>query len=361
MGSKPIDIQYNCRHFKGYIPCFPHKEHGVECSYECSYLEPTEGDILIIKLAARGDVIRTTPIITKCKQTYPSARIFWLTKFSDVLPSNVDVPMEFTLENITCLRSTSFDIGINLDKEPEACALMEQLTIKKKHGFGLKNGVPAPLNTSATHKFLTGISDQLSKENKKHYLEEIFKICGWEYNEEEYLLPEAESNSVIDKFIPSKKVIGLNTGCGYRWITRIWPEEYWIELSKKLRNSGYLVLLLGGPEEHEKNRRISDQTGADYLGVFPIREFLGLMEKCDVVVTAVTMAMHFAIGLKIPLILFNNIFNPNEFHFFAPSKILSPDRTCDCYYRPTCVHGESCMKDLHVGTVFEAIQSLDSQ
>ena len=54
--------------------------------------------------------------------------------------------------------------------------------------------MPAPLNENANHKILTGISDNYSKSNTKHYLEEIFELCCWEYQDEEYLLPKYEPN-----------------------------------------------------------------------------------------------------------------------------------------------------------------------
>ena len=53
-----------------------------------------------------------------------------------------------------------------------------------------------------------------------------------------------------------KKLLDLNTGCGGRWTSRLWPEEYWIELAQKLLDNNYEVILLGGPEEDEKNKRI---------------------------------------------------------------------------------------------------------
>ena len=48
----------DCRHFLGHIPCKPHKKHNVHCN-NCSFYEKKTGKILIIKLGAIGDVIRT--------------------------------------------------------------------------------------------------------------------------------------------------------------------------------------------------------------------------------------------------------------------------------------------------------------
>ena len=168
-----MDVRYDCRYFKGTMPCIPHKDHGVECNSNCEYLDSIDQNILIIKLGAMGDVIRTTPIITRLKNEYPNGKIFWLTYFPEVLPESVDQPMSFRNEDLIWLRSLDFIMAINLDKEPEACALMNQLNIQNKYGFGLTKGMPAPLNENANHKILTGISDNYSKSNTKHYLEEI--------------------------------------------------------------------------------------------------------------------------------------------------------------------------------------------
>jgi len=353
-----MDIQYRCRHFRGDVPCQPHKEQGVECSSSCPEKEITDFNLLVIKLGAQGDVIRTTPILTRLRKDYPRGRIFWLTHYPEVLPEIVDHKLPFNIASVLWLKALHFEVGINLDKDPEACALMEDLSIKQRYGFGLQEGMPAPLNSLAEHKFLTGISDRLSQDNRQHYLEEMFQICGWEYDGEEYILPSTKQNDVIDQFQPEGIVVGLNTGCGGRWTSRLWPELYWEKLVGQLKELGYYVLLLGGPEEDEKNRRLSQKTEAHYVGVYPIREFMGLVKKCDVIVTAVTMALHFAIGMKIPVVLLNNIFNPHEFHFFTSAEILAPDKPCECYYRPTCRYERSCMWELSPERVCDAIVKL---
>lgn len=353
-----MDIRYDCRQFKGTVPCKPHKEKHVECSIKCEYYDPTIGNLLIIKLGAMGDVIRTTPLLTRIKKEFPDHRIFWLTHFEDVLPDIIDIPLDYSIESITYLKSLNFEFGVNLDKEPEACALMEQLNIKEKNGFGLKLGMPAPINELAKHKFKTGISDSYSISNTQHYLQEIFSICGWKYSGEKYILPEPKSNAVIENIDIGNALIGLNTGCGERWTSRQWPMIHWTNLINLLQNDGFNVLLLGGKNEDEQNRRLSKKTGAEYFGYFSFKEFIHLMNKCTVVVSTVTMAMHVAVGLKKPLVLLNNIFNSNEFHTFIDSRILEPDKECECYYRPTCINEVSCIADIKPAKVFEAVKEI---
>src|SRR4030066_1464450 len=332
-------IKTDCRFYKGDIPCKPHKEFGVHCD-SCTYYKKISINILIIKLGAIGDIIRTTPLLRKLRANYPDANIYWLTYFPEILsPEWVDNILSVNVENIQVIKSIKFDWLINLDKDKIAIALTKSIEAERKSGFTMdKFGNAHPISSEAEeHKWLTGIFNDISKQNTKHYVLEIFEICGFEFNNEEYILEVKIDKSKwdIDK---SKKVIGLNTGCSGRWTSRLWPNEYWIELASKLLKSSYEVIFLGGEQEHEKNRMLAEKSGGKYFGHFSLDKFISLVNECDLVVTAVTMAMHIAIGLKKKLILFNNIFNKNEFYLYGRGEIIEPDPKCDCYYAPICPH-----------------------
>jgi len=350
-----LDILYkaDCRYFRGDIPCAPHKRDGYHCQ-GCPFYEQPDRNILIIKLGAIGDVIRTTPLLRKLKTHYPHARMWWMTHTPDILPSMVDVKLRFDMASIVSVLAVNFDLLINLDKDREACGLADRIEASVKRGFILKNGVCAPADEYARHKFLTGVFDDLNKMNTKHYVQEIFEICGYLWEGEEYIL---ESDCREDFGLKSgRPVIGLNTGCGGRWTSRLWPDENWIELARNLRAAGLQPLFLGGEQEHEKNQRLAAAGGGAYAGHFPLRSFIGLMNRCDVVVSAVTMAMHIAIGLRKKLILFNNIFNPNECELYGRGEILEPSRECKCFFKASCVNTEyRCMEHLEPGRVLEAV------
>ena len=65
---KFTDVKFDCRHFKGHIPCKPNKNFGVMCD-NCDYYDKIEQKILILKLGAAGDVIRTTPLLYPLNNT----------------------------------------------------------------------------------------------------------------------------------------------------------------------------------------------------------------------------------------------------------------------------------------------------
>jgi len=246
-------VNHDCRYFRGDIPCSYHKKEHVICG-SCPYYDPIEQKILIIKLGAVGDVIRTTPLLRKLKQDYPKSYITWLTLTPELIPADwVDQILSFDLKNIVTLQSSQFDLLINLDKDLEACALANQIAAIEKKGFSLSEyNKCKPIDADGEHKFLTGIFDTISKSNTKSYPQEIFEICGFEFQGEKYILINFAENNYHWDIPESRPIVGLNTGCGSRWNSRLWPEQNWTELAEKLKNQGKGILILGDLDKNDK-------------------------------------------------------------------------------------------------------------
>ena len=266
------EVRYDCSHFQGHIPCEPNKLHDVQCNncshYEydpsailnldskqsylneiykiCNFtsdyaetshtnIQTEKTKILFIKLGAIGDVIRTTPLLEKFKEQYGACHFTWVTHSPQVVPKNeVDLIFKWNESAISFISEQKFDVAINLDKDKEACMLLSAVHSNKKFGFNWKDGHVNIATEKAEHKLITGFFDHVSKMNTKNYLEEIFEICHFDFNLDEYKinLNQDLSNKWKDKLqnlANGKVIIGLNTGCGLRWKTRLWPAKYWIE------------------------------------------------------------------------------------------------------------------------------------
>jgi ADP-heptose:LPS heptosyltransferase len=348
-------IHTNCKFFKGDLPCKPNKEKGYECN-DCPEFTPISKKILIIKLGAIGDVIRTTPLLRKLKSEYSNCHITWLTHSPAILPSNeIDSILKWDLNSVLTLSECEFDILINLDKDKEACALANKIKSQNRFGYILKNNVVQPANELANHKYLTGLFDGVSKSNTKSYVKEIFELTGFEFNGEEYVFESHDDKGYEWDFNSDKKRIGLNTGCGDRWTTRLWPDLHWQKLIELLQEHNFQPVLLGGEQENEKNIALANQTGATYFGHFPLQKFINLVNQMDLVVTQVTMAMHISVALRKKMVLMNNIFNPYEFEMYGRGEIIAPRKSCECYFQGKCKFGASCMNSLEPEQVLESI------
>ncbi|MFC7668184.1 glycosyltransferase family 9 protein [Hymenobacter humi] len=129
---------------------------------------------------------------------------------------------------------------------------------------------PGPKTSLAEHKFLTGLFDQVSQANTKPYVQEIFELCGFDFRGEEYVFDTHEDKGYDWSLLPTAGPrIGLNTGCGDRWTTRLWSDEKWISLIIQLQQAGYSPVLLGGEAEAARNQHLRGATGATYPGTFP--------------------------------------------------------------------------------------------
>ena len=396
------EVMYDCRHFEGHIPCKPNKQFDVQCD-NCSYYERSVSSItnldsnesllreiykisgftkeqcvidplkistgatriLFIKLGAIGDVIRTTPLLEKYKNVYGDCHFTWITHSPQVVPKEeVDLIYKWEESSVAFISKQEFDIAINLDKDKEACMLLSLVSSKKKFGFIWKDGHLNTATDRAEHKLITGLFDHISKKNTKNYLQEIFEICHFNFNYEDYIINLNKDLSNIwkqkfDKLAEGKTIIALNTGCGLRWKTRLWPKEYWVELIKELEKQGYFCLLMGGPDEDEMNRYYQQETGATYLGTYSLEEFIAITNNTDIIVTPVSMMMHIALALKKQLMLFHNIFNIHEFELYGRGIIIEPTSGCDCYFGNSCSRKKSCMKDISVKDVLINIAVLN--
>lgn len=350
--------------FRGGIPCIPNKTEGTVCT--CEHYRPISKRILIIKLGALGDVIRTTPLVVKYRKLYPDCHITWLTQSPDVLPGDeINVILKPDAFSLLKIQQSEFDIAINLDKEQEACQLLAAAHATEKYGYTWEDGKLAPATPAAVHKLMTGFFDQLSQANTKSYLEEIFEICHFKFEYEPYLINKnkqlvKEWQEKMHVLANGKSLVGLNTGCGPRWNTRLWPEEYWKELALKLNDFGFYPVFLGGGLEHEKNMRMANETHAFYPGHFSLEEFIALTSSMDIIVTQVSMMMHIATSLQKKMVLMNNIFNPHEFELYGRGEIVQPPGGCICYFGNSCKKGESCMHEVTPELIASAIQRVEN-
>ncbi len=361
MGEKTIVIvKTDCRFYKGDVPCKFHKEGGVHCE-DCKYYVPVGKRYLIIKLGAAGDVLRTTPILRAIRRNDSEAEITWITHYPELVPSKwVDRIYNFDMRGVASVLASSYDYCFSLDKDREALWLAQEAKAEIKRGFVPDyRGNVLPLDSASRHKWLTGVFDDLSRRNKKSYLEEIFEICGYKFKGERYIIEREKIESKPWEITRDrKKVIGLNTGCGSRWKAREYPEGNWIELAKLLIAHGYEVILLGGPDEDNKNKRIAEKSGARYFGYFPIKVFFELVSECDLVITGVTLTLHVAIALEKKVVLLNNIFNRNEFELYGLGVIIEPPKKCLGCYKSFCP--EKCMELIKPESILSEVFRLTS-
>jgi len=359
-------VHFDCRHFLGYKPC----RFRRECR-ACPHYEPFGLRILMVKLAAMGDVLRTTPLLRGLRKADPGCHISWLTE-PNVLPMLEGIPeidrlIPYDAERIAQLENESFDRLYCFDKEPKAAGLAARIRAKEKAGFGMSEfGSIIPLNDRSEYAFELGINDRLKfRENAKTYPELIFECAGLPYPApQEYIFPDLSAEIdegrrfLLQSGADSKDLkVGLNTGAGDAFATKKWTEAGYVQLSNRLvEELGAKVLLLGGPAEVERNARIAAaarypliNTGNDHH----VRRFAGIVGNCNLVVTGDTLAMHIAIGLGVPVLAILGPTCHQEIELYGRGGKIVSDFECSPCYLSRCPKEYTCMDATPADRVFE--------
>lgn len=361
--------QTDCRHYQGDRPCAPHKAEGVACEASCPHYDPAGTRLLLVKLAAMGDVLRTTSLLPAIHARWPGAHLTWVTAPNAVplLKANplVDRVLTYSGALPLALATERFDAVLNPDADPEAAALAHAARTELRVGFGFdERGASVPLSPGAESWHAMGLDDALKKANRRSYQSHMCDVLEIENRRDppQLVLPErvlAASRARREQLArPGASLVGLNTGAGGRWRFKRWTEDGYVELIERLHAAGHRVLLLGGPEERERNARLvaaskgrAVDTGCDNS----IEDFAGIVQSCDALVVGDTLAMHIAIARRVPVVV---LFGPTSLHeidVFERGERLAPELDCLVCYLMDCDKQPNCMESLSVDQVEAAV------
>src|SRR5262249_24474514 len=133
------EIAWDCRFFLGDRPCVWHKRTGALCT--CDHYQPIEERLLIVKLDAMGDVLRSTALLPPLAEMHPKAAITWITRKESVplLQRNpyITEVLEVGPEALVHLQTRTFDRVINLDASKISAGLATTAQSTRKDGFVL--------------------------------------------------------------------------------------------------------------------------------------------------------------------------------------------------------------------------------
>jgi len=361
----------DCRHWRSDRPCVWHKREGLECV--CHRYDPVRERILIVKLDAMGDVLRSTCVLPGLRERHPSASIDWITRAESVALFHenplVDRVIPYGPDALLALAVSAYDQVINLDAARTSCELATLAKGKIKIGFTLSAaGHIEATNEQAETWLRMGVSDVLKKRNTRTYQDIMGSILE---------LPAASLRYVFclapDEIASSMRrlrelgvhenvaVVGLATGAGGRWPLKQWREEGFAELIEQLiacYAERVQVVLLGGPEEKQKNARLKQHFGDAVIDTGcdnPVRQFAGLVRGCDVVLTGDSLAMHLALAQQRRTVV---LFGPTSYHeieLFGLGEKIFPNMDCLGCYLTACDKKPNCMQEIKTATVFAAV------
>ena len=361
------EIAFDCRFFLGDRPCVWHKTTGVLCT--CNQYQKVEQRLLIIKLDAMGDVLRTTALLPALAEAHPRAAITWVTRRESrpLLERNpyVTEVLNYGEDALVQLHARTFDRVINLDAGKTSSGLATLANAKQKDGFILDGrGCVEPTNAAARKWLEMGLFDDLKRQGTRTYQDLMLEIVGLRGAPHRYVLELTEDERARGRMHLeqrginfSRPVIGLNTGAGRRWPLKQWRADGYLELIERLANRHHAqFVLLGGPEEHERHQRLiagSQVPLVDSGCDNPVRHFAAIVAACNLVVAGDTLAMHLSLSLGRRTIVLFGPTSAAEIEMYGLGEKVLPQMECLACYKNACDFVPNCM-DLITTDMVEA-------
>lgn len=364
-----MDAQINCRYMNGYKPC----GRNAECSVACPSLDLVTSRVLIVHLEAMGAVVRSTSLLPAIKRKFPRSHITWVTKAPmDQLLRGlalVDRVLTTSAEDQLVLSALEFDVGFVIDKSLVAVGLSKIPVVDQLYGFTAdsRTGVIVPATPAADELWRLGLSDhlkfQVNRKSETQLVAEALELTEWKrdhYRLELSVPEQAELRRRHSqwKMDPSSLVIGINTGCGPMMPAKKWTIEYHRELISRLLASGYRnLVLLGGPEDSERNRIIGDGLAVIQSGTQGgVRDGLISVGACDLLITGDSFGMHLGIAMGLYVISWFGPSCAHEIDLYDRGVALKADVACSPCWKRSCDHVVMCYDRVEFQDVLNAVQ-----
>ncbi|MDO8528355.1 MAG: glycosyltransferase family 9 protein [Nanoarchaeota archaeon] len=319
--------------------------------------------VLIIKLGASGDVIRTLPIAQAVRKKYPDSEITWITKEHNmqIFEANPHVQRVFSIFNYP---REFFDILYNFDVDEEATRIAKEINAEKKFGFYNENGYPVAFNLSAEYYLNTLFDDNLKKTNKRTYQEMMFDAAELPYSKElPVIVLTDKEKDYAEKFLrdnnlTQKKLIGIYAGSSPKWPSKVWNFENTKEFIRKINKE---VLLLGGPDEKGKYEELIEELKEQGIKIYThdlncsLRELISLISLCDEIVCPDSVSLHISLALKKPTIGLFFCTSPDEIEGYGTLKKIVSPKLYDFFPEKQDLYSEELTKSISAEEVLNAL------
>jgi ADP-heptose:LPS heptosyltransferase len=288
-------------------------------------------NILIVKLSAAGDVVRTTPLLRRL-----SGSVTWITaaKNGVLLDGLADNLRHFSWEERAPALDIAYDLAINLEDTLEVALFLKN--VRPAEIFGAYADSSKRLRYTDNSKCWFDLSlissygrqgaDRLKLLNRQTYQELIFSGLGLHFRGQPYLLPEPVETGLSGD-------VAIAADAGSVWPMKKWA--YYTKLKERLDGKGLSVNLL--PQRSSLLEHLSDVQN----------------HRC--LVSGDSLPMHFALGAGTPCVSLFTCTSPWEiYEYGVQKKIVSPLLEEFFYQRG---YDERATMAISVDQVFDAVMT----
>ena len=258
-------------------------------------------NVLIAKLGATGDVVRTTTLLSQFH-----GHVSWITepKNAVLLRNHSDNFRCLTWEERDSATDRPYDLVINLEDTIEVGSFLKTLNCKQLFGafvdsqdlLRYSEDSREWFDLSLISRFGREEADKLKFQNRRTYQDLIFSGLGFPFAGETYVLPEPARTDLSGD-------VAISAEAGPVWPMKNWA--HYSQLKAQLENEGLRVNFL------PKRRSLL--------------EHLGDVRNHRCLVGGDSLPMHFALGTGTPCVTLFTCTSPWEIHDYGlQTKIVSP-------------------------------------
>lgn len=328
--------------------------------------------ILIIHTAFIGDIVLSTPLVRKVKESYPNCHITYVTTPAGaaVLKNNPNINeiIEYDKRGAHKGIRGIYELGKRLRYENFNMVITPHRYLRSSFLAWLSRSPVRKGYDIAAGKFF--FTEKIHYDKTKHEVEKLLSFVDLpETNNKRYeieLFPDKTSVEKTDNIwkangLQDKKVVVVAPGS--KWFTKQWPVEYFNKVIDELsKDENIKVIAVGGKDEISiplHKEKIIDLRGATSL-----LDLAEILKRADIVITNDSSPIHIASASQHPRIF--ALFGPTvkEFGFFPWSRNSEVFEVNNLSCRPCGIHGGNkcpeghfkCMRDTVPEKIIESVK-----
>ncbi|GMT41996.1 MAG: heptosyltransferase [bacterium] len=347
--------------------------------------------ILVLNLTRLGDLIQSTPLITGLKRQYPGCELTLLGEvhFAGILKhlADIDNRIVFDVKQfieaddgntsyldvyryldglIDSLKAQNFDMMVNLSHSKLSALIGKALDIRNVRGVCSTPDGFKVINDPWLMYFNTFVAFRLYN---SFNLVDIYQLGGGVKPDGRRLLINHEEPSAALKpflsehgILPGEKIIGLQAGASLK--VRRWPPEKFAAAADMIaERKGARILLFGAEPEKELVDEVDSHMktpAVNLAGKTTLEQLIGLVKRCNLLVTNDTVTMHIAaaVGTPVVALFLAHAYSAETGPCSEGSIVIEPDISCfPCPHNSICPH-YACLERISPKDVADAADIL---
>ena len=332
--------------------------------------------ILIVRLGSLGDVVHAIPAAAALRRAFPSARIDWLVsaRYREILDLVPVIDRRLVIDGagrsssaaallrvIGELRQSRYDVAIDLQGLVKSAVLARSSGARRVVGFAssyLRERLARLFYTDVYDPGCGGIYDPRETRHVVQINLGLLQPLGVVAGAPEFPIEAVDSEvAQTVRGLTGGRYVLLNAGAA--WPNKRWPAgRLGLVASAIAEHYGLMSVALWGEDE----RALADEVVAHSKGTAvasppsSITDLVALARGAALIVSGYTGPLHIAAAVGTPVVGIFGPTRPSRNGPWLPADVtVSRADVCHCHHLRRCRLVTSCLFDIQVGDVLDAI------